>query len=399
MAVRVWAVAVTVALLLVACKGERAAEAPGAQPAVARGIRIEAVGLEPVRESIEAVGTVRSKTQTLVASKVQGYVREVRVREGDQVEPGNLLIAVEEREFRAQVDRDHAAVEEAVSGLDEVRRLLEEAEAALRSAKADHEYAAATAARYRRLNDQHLVAAQDYEQMDARRKSTEAAVEQGRARILSLRAREQQMLRRIEHARAQLRISEVSLSDTRIVAPSTGVVVSRRVEPGNVAVPGQPLLVLDDPRRYRLEAEVGESAMRAIRLGQRVPVTLDSIGQALEGSVVEIVPASDPASRSVTVKLELPSLPSLRSGLFGRASFTTGERMALLAPAGALVDRGQLTGVYVVDDRSIARFRLVTAGARRGERVEILSGLNPGERLVAAGVERVTDGGRVESAP
>jgi len=399
MAVRVWAVAVTVALLLVACKGERAAEVPGAQPAVARGIRIEAVGLEPVRESIEAVGTVRSKTQTLVASKVQGYVREVRVREGDQVEPGNLLIAVEEREFRAQVDRDHAAVEEAVSGLDEVRRLLEEAEAALRSAKADHEYAAATAARYRRLNDQHLVAAQDYEQMDARRKSTEAAVEQGRARILSLRAREQQMLRRIEHARAQLRISEVSLSDTRIVAPSTGVVVSRRVEPGNVAVPGQPLLVLDDPRRYRLEAEVGESAMRAIRLGQRVPVTLDSIGQALEGSVVEIVPASDPASRSVTVKLELPSLPSLRSGLFGRASFTTGERMALLAPAGALVDRGQLTGVYVVDDRSIARFRLVTAGARRGERVEILSGLNPGERLVAAGVERVTDGGRVESAP
>jgi membrane fusion protein, multidrug efflux system len=399
MAVRAWAVAVTVALLLVACRGERVAEAPGAQPAVARGIRVEVVGLEPVRESIEAVGTVRSKTQTLVASKVQGYVREVRVREGDQVEPGNLLIAVEEREFRAQVDRDHAAVEEAVSGLDEVRRLLEEAEAALRSAKADHEYAAATAARYRRLNDQHLVAAQDYEQMEARRKSTEAAVEQGRARILSLRAREQQMLRRIEHARAQLRIAEVSLSDARIMAPSTGVVVSRRVEPGNVAVPGQALLVLDDPRRYRLEAEVGESAMRAIRLGQRVPVTIDSIGQALEGSVVEIVPASDPASRSVTVKLELPSLPSLRSGLFGRASFTTGERMALLAPLGAVVDRGQLTGVYVVDDHSIARFRLVTAGTRRGERVEILSGLNPGDRLVAAGVERVTDGGRVESAP
>jgi multidrug efflux system membrane fusion protein len=399
MAARAWAIAVTVALLLAACKGERAAQVLGPQSAVARGVRVEAVGPEPVRETIEVVGTVRSKTQTLVASKVQGYVREVRVREGDLVEAGNLLIAVEEREFRAQVDRDHAAVEEAVSGLDEVRRLLEEAEAALRSAKADHEYAAATAARYRRLIDQHLVAAQDYEQMEARRKSTEAAVEQGRARILSLRAREQQMLRRIEHERAQLRISEVSLGDTRIVAPSTGVVVSRRVEPGNVAVPGQALLVLDDPRHYRLEAEVGESAMGAIRLGQRVPVTLDSIGQALEGSVVEIVPASDPASRSVTVKLELPSLPSLRSGLFGRASFATGERMALLAPAGALVDRGQLTGVYVVDDQSVARFRLVTAGARRGDRVEVLSGLSPGERLVATGVERVTDGGRVESAP
>ena len=399
MVVRACSVAVAVALLLVACKGERAGQGPGTAPAVARGIRIEAVELEPVRETIEAVGTVRSKTQTLVASKVQGYVREVRVREGDQVEPGALLITVEEREFRAQVDRDQAAVDEAVSGLDEVRRLLDEAEAALRSAKADHEFAAATAARYRQLIDQHLIAAQDYEQMEARRKSAEAAVEQGQARILSLRAREQQMLRRIEHARAQLRISEVSLSDTRIVAPSTGVVVSRRVEPGNVAVPGQALLVLDDPRRYRLEAEVGESAMRTIRLGQRVPVALDSIGQALDGTVVEIVPASDPASRSVTVKLELPAMPSLRSGLFGRASFATGERRALLVPAGALVDRGQLTGVYVVDEHSVARFRLVTAGARRGDRVEILSGLSPGERLVAAGIERVADGGRVEAAP
>jgi multidrug efflux system membrane fusion protein len=399
MVVRACAVAVAVALLLVACKGERATQAPGTAPAVARGIRVEAVGLEPVRETIEAVGTVRSKTQTLVASKVQGYVREVRVREGDRVEPGSLLIAVEEREFRAQVDRDQAAVDEAVSGLDEVRRLLEEAEAALRSAKADHEYAAATAARYRQLIEQHLIAAQDYEQMEARRKSAEAAVEQGRARILSLRAREQQMLRRIEHARAQLRISEVSLGDTRIVAPSTGVVVSRRVEPGNVAIPGQPLLVLDDPQRYRLEAEVGESAMRSIRLGQRVPVTLDSIGQALDGTVVEIVPASDPASRSVTVKLELPVLPSLRSGLFGRASFATGERRALLVPAGALVDRGQLTGVYVVDGQGVAHFRLVTAGARRGDRVEVLSGLNPDERLVVVGAERVADGARVETAP
>jgi len=393
------AVAVAVTLLLVACKGEPVAHAPGSQPPAARGVRVEAVGLESLRQTVEAVGTVRSKTQTLVASKVQGYVREVRVREGDHVEPGTLLIAVEEREFRAQVDRDQAGVDEAVSGLDEVRRLLEEAEAALRSAKADHEYAAATAARYRQLIDRHLIAAQDYEQTDARRKSAEAAVEQGRARILSLRAREQQMLRRIERARAQLRISEVALSDTRIVAPSTGIVVSRRVEPGNVAVPGQPLLILDDPRLYRLEAEVGESGMSSIKLGQRVPVTLDSIGQAMDGKVVEIVPASDPASRSVTVKLELPPLPSLRSGLFGRASFAAGERMALLAPAGALMERGQLTGVYVVDGQSVARFRLVTAGARRGDRVEILSGLSPGERLVVAGAERVADGRRVESAP
>jgi RND family efflux transporter MFP subunit len=205
------------------------------------------------------------------------------------------------------------------------------------------------------------------------------------------------MRQRIAHALAQLRISEVTLSDTRIATPATGVVVSRRVEPGNLAVPGQPLLILDDPRRYRLEVEVGESAMGWVRLGQSVPVTLDSIGRALDGRVVEIVPAADPGSRSVTVKLELPVLPELRSGLFGRASFPAAERLALLVPGAALVERGQLTGVYVVDGQSVARLRLVTAGPRRGDRVEILSGLSPGERIVTQGAERVADGTRVEA--
>jgi multidrug resistance efflux pump len=385
-------------VLALGCRGEREVEAPKAAP-VTRGVRVEAAAPTPVRDTVEAVGTVRSKTQTVIASKVQGYVREVRVREGDLVGAGDLLVTVEDREFRAQAERDQAGVREAESGLDEVQRMLDEAHAALRSAEADHEYAAATAARYRRLMDQGLIAAQDQEQTEARRKSTAAAVEQGRARILSLKAREEQMRQRIVHAQAQLRTSEVTLSDTRIATPATGVVVSRRVEPGNLAVPGQPLLILDDPRRYRLEVEVGESAMGLVRLGQSVPVTLDSIGRALDGRVVEIVPAADPGSRSVTVKLELPALPGQRSGLFGRASFPAAERLVLLVPGAALVERGQLTAIYVVDGQSVARLRLVTAGPRRGDRVEILSGLSPGERIVTQGTERVVDGTRVETVP
>ncbi len=385
-------------VLALGCRGEREAEAPKAAPA-ARGVRVEAAAPTPVRDTVEAVGTVRSKTQTAIASKVQGYVREVRVREGDMVGAGDLLITVEDREFRAQAERDQAGVREAESGLNEVQRMLDEAHAALRSTEADHEYAAATAARYRRLMDQGLIAAQDQEQTEARRKSTAAAVEQGRARILSLRAREEQMRQRIAHAQAQLRTSEVTLSDTRIAAPSAGVVVSRRVEPGNLAVPGQALLILDDPRRYRLEVEVGEYAMGWVRLGQSIPVTLDSLGRALDGRVVEIVPAADPGSRSVTVKLELAALPGLHSGLFGRASFPAAERLALLVPGAALVERGQLTGVYVVDGESVARLRLVTAGPRRGDRVEILSGLSSGERIITQGAERVVDGARVEAVP
>ena len=164
-------------------------------------------------------------------------------------------------------------------------------------------------------------------------------------------------------------------------------------------MPGQPLLVLDDPRAYRLEAEVGESAVGGVRLGQRVPVVLDSLGRSLEGRVVEIIPAADPASRTVTVKLDLPGDPGLRSGLFGRARFPAGERQALLVPISALTERGQLTAVYVVDGQNIARLRLVTAGARHADRVEILSGLAAGERIVVEGAARVTDGSPVEAEP
>lgn len=377
--------------------GREAPEAPRAQGPVVRGVRVAPAALEPLQEGAEAVGTVRSKTQTLIASKAQGYVREVRAREGEVVEKGRLLVVVDDREAVARVARARAALEEARMALDEAGKLHEEAEAGLRSAEADHRYAEATANRYRQLLDRELISAQEYEGTDARRKSTAAGVEQARARILALAAREHQMRRRIEQARAELDTAQLALGDTEILAPDTGVVVERRVEPGNLAVPGQTLLVLDDPARYRLEAEVGESAMGRVRLGLTAPVVVDALGRTLEGRVAEMIPSADPASRSVTVKLDLPAAPGLRSGIFGRVRFPGGERKALLVPAGAVVERGQLTAVYVVDAESVARLRLVTAGQRQGDRIEILSGLEPGERIVTEGAERVTDGGRVET--
>lgn len=390
--------ALALSLALAAACGREAPEAPRAQAPVARGVRVAPAALETVTEGVEAVGTVRSKTQTLIASKAQGYVRQVLAREGEVVEKGRLLVVVDDRESVARLARAEAAFEEARMALDEAGKLHEEAEAALRSAEADHRYAEATATRYRELFDRGLISTHEYEGTDARRKSAAAAVEQARARILAVTAREQQMRRRVEQARAEVDTARLALGDTRIAAPDTGVVVERRVEPGNLAVVGQTLLVLDDPGRYRLEAEVGESAVGGVRLGQAAPVVVDALGRTFEARVAEMIPAADPASRSVTVKLDLPATPGLRSGIFGRARFPAGERKALLVPAGAVVERGQLAAVYVVDAESVARLRLVTAGRRRGDRIEILSGLHPGERVVSEGAERVTDGGRVEAA-
>jgi hypothetical protein len=115
--------------------------------------------------------------------------------------------------------------------------------------------------------------------------------------------------------------------------------------------------------------------------------------------VAEIVPAADPSSRSFLVKISLPADKRLRSGLFGRAHFARGERQALLIPRSSVVERGQLTGVYVVDAKQIAELRYITLGALSGEKAEILSGLKDGETLVAAPEDRELSGKRIAAQP
>jgi multidrug efflux pump subunit AcrA (membrane-fusion protein) len=128
-----------------------------------------------------------------------------------------------------------------------------------------------------------------------------------------------------------------------------------------------------------------------------VPVTLDSLpGAQFSGRVAQIVPAADTASRSFMVKVELPADSRLRSGLFGRAHIARGHRQAILLPRSALLDRGQLQGVYVVGEDRIATLRYITLGKLSGEQVEVLSGLQGGERVVAAPGNRELGGKRVE---
>jgi multidrug efflux pump subunit AcrA (membrane-fusion protein) len=119
-------------------------------------------------------------------------------------------------------------------------------------------------------------------------------------------------------------------------------------------------------------------------MGGQVTVVVDALETAQQkGKVVQIVPAADSASHTFLVKIELPADTRLRSGLFGRAQFSRGNRSALLIPETAVVERGQLQGVYVLDQNSIANLRYVTIGKPNGSAVEVLAGLQERERLVA----------------
>ncbi len=345
-----------------------------------------AVSVVPVAEQqwpsiYEATGTVRARTSAVIAAKLLGYVRDVKVQAGDRVREGQLLVTLDARDLDVNSRRAEAA-------LDEVRSSIPEADNAVAGAKASLDLAQTTFNRMQELWNKKSISNQEFDEASAKLKSAQAAYEMTRGRRAQLDA---------QAARVQqdIRSTEVARSYAEITAPFAGVVTAKSVDPGAMAVPGAPLLTIEREGAYRLEASVEESRVAVIRVGQSVSVMLDGLDRTLDARVSEIVPAVDVASRSYTVKIDLPSLPTLRSGAFGRASFSLGSRSPLTIPKGAVTVRGQLQSVMVAEN-GIAHTRLITAGQQSKDRTEVLSGLSAGESVIFPLPPGLSDGAAVE---
>jgi multidrug efflux system membrane fusion protein len=368
--------------LLVGCGSKE----PAGTAASAPPLSVHALTVEPAAWSniYEATGTVRARTSAVLSSQVMGYVREVRVSAGDHVREGQLLVVLDSRDLDAGYRQAEAARAEA-------RDAVPEADNAVAGAKANLDLAKATYRRMKELFDKDSISNQEFDETTARLKVAQSSYEMALAKRTQLESR-------IAQASQALASAEVMRSYAQITAPFAGTVTAKSVDPGILATPGVPLLTIEHDGSYRLEASVEESKLPLIRIGQPVTVSLDALGRPVEGRVSEIVPAIDSASRSFTVKIDLPAVAQLRSGLFGRARFALGTRQVLAIPAAAVTERGQLSSVFVTDG-SHARSRFVTLGQRSQDTVEILSGLNPGERVIFPVPEGLGDGAPVEVRP
>jgi multidrug efflux system membrane fusion protein len=369
------------ALPLAACGKEPATAEKPAVPPVVRDVSLGVVTTGEVADTAEVTGTVRSRTVTTVSSQIMGRILALPVREGSLVQAGQLLVELDDRDIAAQVRRAEAGLAEAESAVAEVDRAFAAAEAARAAAEAQRDLAVTTLARYQRLLDRKAVAPQEFDQVSAQQKAAAANVERAVAEGQALQAKRKQVLSRIEVARAEVANIKIIEGYAKITAPFAGVVTAKSVEVGAMANPGGPLLTLEDNRHYWLEIVVPEA---------------QAAGLAVAAPVSEILPSADPVTRTTQVRLDLPASPRLRSGLFGRARIPVGRRRAILVPRGAVVERGQLEGVYAVGPNRIARFRLIRTGQTRSEGVEVLSGLMGGEQIVVSGTDRVTDGARIE---
>lgn len=318
---------------------------------------------------LEATGTVRPVQSAQLASQVMGTITAVNVHDGEAVHRGQVLLTIDGAQ-------SHAAYQSATAGLQGSKQ-------AVAAADADYALADATMKRYQSLYDKKSLSPQEYDEVKTRLEAAKARRDAARSGTAQ--------------AEAAVAESSTTVGFTKIRAPFDGLITAKLVDPGAMAAPGVPLLILEDPSHFRLEANVDESQIGVVKLGATVPVVIDSLGgQEIAGKVVQIVPTADPASRTFVVKIELPPNPMIRSGVFGRARFLRGQRESMVVPQTALLQRGQLDAVYVVNRDGLATLRYVTLGRPSSGNVEVLSGLGDGDRVVAQASGRELSGKRVE---
>ena len=386
------------ALMLISCS--RKAETDQPAPIVT-GLKMETLQASLVDDYYEAVGTVQTKNRSVISAKVMGNIVALHVREGDTVRAGQTLIEIDNRDAGIQLQKTQAGMREVQDSLEEVERSIRAAESARAAAQANEKLAKTTLDRYETLFNRRSVSPQEFDEVRTKYEIAKAESERADRLLQATAARRNQMRARIDQAKADIANARIYAGYSRIAAPIDGIVVSKQADVGYMATPGMPLLTIENSSRYQLHASVEESRLGTIHLNDQVHVVLEALGNAdLMGTVEEIAPAADPATRSYIVKIALANAGDihLRSGLYGKARFVTGQRKILSVPQTAVTQQGQLTGVFLVDQSGVVRLRLVKTGRIVGDRFELLSGLNEGEEIVSEGIASLRDGVRVREA-
>jgi len=320
---------------LVALAGCSSHAPPTDTPLAPRNVRTEPARIDTRVVGEEVVGTVRARDSVEIAPTVMGKVAELHCVLGTPVKAGDLIARLSVQELNAR--------------LDQARENLAQAELELARATRLHATGALPGADYDAAVSRHKL---------AQAARTEAATMAGYAAVR---------------------------------APITGVVTAKLANAGDMAMPGRPLCVVENPSALRFEATVPENLARAFEHAPQIQVKLDMLDAPITATVAEVSPNADVASRTVLVKLALPSDPRLRAGAFGRATVPASEVRALTVPARAVVRRGQLEAVYVVADGG-ARMRLVRTGRSADDRIELRSGVRDGEQVVVDAPESLVDG-------
>jgi membrane fusion protein (multidrug efflux system) len=329
-------------LALSACKPKPA----GAGSAAAGGFAVQVIAVptrqQPVVESIGLVGTVTPNEMVELKSETDGIVREINFSEGQKVQKGDLLVALDDTKFAALLDQAEANLQLAKTSFDRVKQLL-----------ADK-----------------LISQQEYDQADANFSANEAAVN---------------VMRR-------------QLKDARVIAPFAGYTSARQISPGQVISKATLLTALVDLDTVKVEVGVPERYLGELSPGQQVEFTVAAYPKdSFKGEIYFISPQLDAGTRTALVKARIANPGSkLRGGMFASLNLTLKLRdTALVIPEPAIINNGDTTMVFAVTATNTVFMKPIRTGLRLAGKVEVLGGLSPGELVVVEGIQKLRPGAPV----
>lgn len=336
--------------------------------------------VQPIKitDYYQAVGSIQPLQETMISSQIQARVQKVLVRPGDRVSPGQELLILDDREFKSRLGQIRQELQAAQAAKQRTAQEVEAARVRLQEAEPNYE-------RVSKLQEQGMASQQMLDRARSAFLQAKAGLEQAQMALQEAKAREQGLQEKVFEL-------QVLLDYTRIKSQDLAEVVQRMVEPGDVVIPGRALLRLQSRHNLCMEAQVPEGLLQNVLFGRDYTVHVDPLDQDFQARVREVEPAADPGSRSFLVKLDLQQASKqLYPGMFARLMLDFGEQELLVVPFFAVRHIGQLETVQVLKQGKVST-RHVRSGRRIGDCVEILSGLEPGEKILLQNNDRAKAG-------
>jgi RND family efflux transporter MFP subunit len=377
-------IAVSLAAGLSACGGSE--HAPELRTQAPMAVTVAPAVTIDTTERLEAGGVVAAEESASISSRIVATIAAVRVRSGDRVRAGDVLVTLDARDVTEHTTQARASAVAA-------EKALAQAHTERSAAEANHRLATAWQKRITALHARNSATDQERDEAEARLSAAAARLAGANVAIEGAEAQ-------LAAARATVGVATATESFTAIRAPFDGFVTERLIDPGNLAAPGVTLLRIESGGARQVIARVDEARAAYVHSGDRVRVLIDAHDEGLaddegvEGVVAEVARAIGADQRAFTVKITVPSTVSARSGSFARVVFRGAPRRALVIPAKAIERHGQVASVYVVQN-GVARVRLIQVGTASPAGVEVLAGLDAGESVVISPPTKLMDGGSV----
>lgn len=351
-----------------------------------------AVNKEVRAAKITFSGTVTSDKTVVLMPKIMGYIRSISVDIGDSFRKNDVLVSISSDELSARVKRAESAVKEARIGLKQAESGLKMAQMEKRKAEAQFNLAEKTYKRYKRLLKSESVSQQEYDQVESEYLSAKESYDIAVENINLAEKKLNQAGAKIGQSRAMLSETQSYIDYKKIKAPFDGVVLKKLSEEGNLVSPGNAVLKIGTNEKI-VEAEIGERLFNNVSVGDNVTISYPSGNMSFTAVIKNKSSQIMPGSRKFTVETTAKDI--LPAGAYVKVMLAEGQYEGVFIPRSAVKQVGQLNAV-IIKEGDQAKMRILKLGREIGNKVEVLSGLNGGEKLVLTDVELIESGDILE---